>query len=244
MARLFDDGNSEYLSRSDTLGISAYPFTFACWFNSDAALNQTLMSFGSIAQARHQELRLRDPADSDVIMLTYTGGNAFAATSNQWSTNTWHHACGIVAGDADRSVFLDGGGKGTDATSQTFSGVYDRTAIGVRISNNVFAQYMSGNIAEAAVWDVALTDTEVAILAAGYSPLFVRPQNLVAYWPLVRDNDNDIVGGYSLTPTNTPSISAHPRVIYPVSSRTHEYAVAAAGGGEVVKIMLQHGLGL
>jgi hypothetical protein len=88
---------------------------------------------------------------------------------------------------------------------------------------------MSGSIAEAAIWNVALTDAKVAILAAGFSPLFVDPQSLVAYWPLVRDTDDDVVGGYDMTAYNTPTVASHPpKIFYPVSPHSVYFAAAAA----------------
>ena len=71
------------------------------------------------------------------------------------------------------------------------------------------------------------------MLARGYSPLFVRPQNLVAYWPLIRDEDQDRVGGYDMAAYNTPSVAAHPPIIY--SAQLHIPAPASIdlGGGQM-----------
>ena len=74
---------------------------------------------------------------------------------------------------------------------------------------------MDGRIAEAAIWNVELTDAEVAILGKGFSPPFIRPESLVFYAPLIRDEDDDRVGGLSLTAYNTPTIASHPPIIYP-----------------------------
>ena len=60
----------------------------------------------------------------------------------------------------------------------------------------------------------ALTDAEAAILAAGYSPLFVRPQSIRAYWPLIRGSA-DRVGGFALTEHNAPTVEDQSPVIYP-----------------------------
>lgn len=37
-----------------------------------------------------------------------------------------------------------------------------------------------------AIWDVALSDAEVALLSRGASPMLVRPEALVEYWPMIR----------------------------------------------------------
>ncbi len=185
MSRLFNDAGSEYLNRGDTLGISGYPFTMACWFNVDVAINQTLMCFGDTNAGNLNRLALRDPADTDVICHTIS--SAFSATSASYSVDTWHHACAVFAGEQDRSVYLDGGSKGTNVDDDASFGTPDNFTIGARKYNSAVSTYLSGNVAEAAVWNVALTDDDVAILAAGFSPLFVKPANLVGYWPLLRN---------------------------------------------------------
>lgn len=73
---------------------------------------------------------------------------------------------------------------------------------------------MSGLIAEAAIWNAALTDAEVAVLAAGYSPLLVRSQSLVFYIPLVREI-LDVVGGVTITNNNGSTVGDHCRIILP-----------------------------
>lgn len=40
-------------------------------------------------------------------------------------------------------------------------------------------------------WNVELTEDEIALIYSGVPPLPVRPQNLVAYWPLIRDDGQD-----------------------------------------------------
>ena len=78
---------------------------------------------------------------------------------------------------------------------------------------------MDGYMAEAAVWNVALTSAEVSVLSKGYSPLLVRPQSIVSYWPLIgrTSPEIDLVGGYGMTLVNAPTTAAHPRIIYPTS---------------------------
>ncbi len=233
MARLFDDASNEYLLASGTtLGISDYPFTMAAWFNSDTAVKQTVIGFGDADAVAYHRLYLRDPSDLNVWAYSRnpTHGGRFAVTSTQWSTATWHHACAVFTATNNRAVFLDGGGKGTNAVQCDFDAV-DQTGIGANVDSSV-GDKMSGSIAEVAVWNVALTDAEVAILAAGYSPLFVRPQNLVAYWPLIRGL-TDPVGGYDMTASGTV-VSVHPRIIRPAPMPYYGITIPAVGGGIVV----------
>jgi hypothetical protein len=147
-------------------------------------------------------------ADRKVYATTNAGGQAFARTVALVTLNTYAHIAAVFAAVDDRRVYLNGGNKVTDdATSKTPAGI-DTTSIGRR-STSAPALYASGRIAEAAIYNAALTDDEIAELAAGASPLLVRPDALVAYWPLVgRDYpEPDLVGGF-------------PMSLYPVSTDT------------------------
>ena len=132
----------------------------------------------------------------------------------------WNHVAGVFAGVSSTSVFLNGGSKGTDSRSCVVGHNPNQTGIGglVRSTSYDYQQF-DGYIAEFAIWDTNLSDEEIGVLAAGYSPLFVRPQNLVGYWPLIRKGsavDNiDIVGRYNMTDYNGPSDASHCRIIYP-----------------------------
>jgi hypothetical protein len=160
------------------------------------------------------------------------GVNSDAKTTAGYSANTWHHACGVEYSSNSRAAFLDGGNKGTNAVLSTPAGL-DTTSIGVALRAGGPIGYLDGMVAEVAIWSAALTDAEVAILALGYLPLAVRPQSLVAYWRLIRDTDEDIVGGYSLTAVNGPSIGAHCRVIESAPPTLGMLAVADGTGPTV-----------
>jgi hypothetical protein len=74
---------------------------------------------------------------------------------------------------------------------------------------------MNGRIAEAGIWNVALSDREVAALASGVHPARMRPDALVAYWPLWGDDSPELdwhpSGGtrYPMTLTGTPTKANH-----------------------------------
>lgn len=230
MSRLFDDLVSDRLTNANAV-ITGYPFTLACWFNSDnIGISQVLMSVGDTATAdNYHYLRAAGSVAGDPIQAgsAASGTARNAATGTGYSASTWHHACGVFAAAADRAAFIDGGSKGTNTQSTSPAGL-DATAIG-RLETSTPANHMSGMIAEAAIWDVALTDAEVALLAAGYSPLFVRPQNLVAYWPLIGRTSPEIdpIGKFEMTVTGAV-VAAHPRIRYPVG--LYAFSVAAGGG--------------
>ena len=219
MARGFN-GTTQYLSY-DPLYAGTNPFSMACWFypQNNSGI-QVLMSTADsgVSSWHYHFLSIRgDLAGDPIAAGSNASGTAYEAQSSSGiTTNTWHHACGVWATNSNRVVYLDGGNKGTETTNvNTFDGL-EQFALGVlwRTQSPNLAAYYEGYIAEAAVWDVALTDAEAAILAAGYSPLFVRPQSIRAYWPLIRGSA-DRVGGFALTEHNAPTVEDQSPVIYP-----------------------------
>ena len=82
-------------------------------------------------------------------------------------------------------------------------------------ANSTAAQFFPGYLADVALWNIDLSDSDVAALAKGVSPLHIRPDYLIAYWPLAGRHDPEIdrVGGFQMTLVNAPTfISNHPRL--------------------------------
>jgi hypothetical protein len=218
MARKFIRASSQYLDLT-AAPIGGVPLTMACWFNlSDITNGQFLMSISDYsipASGDYFALVADGTAGGDPLNAsTYQSSTKSATTSSGYSAGTWHHGCAVFAAVDDRRAYIDGGSKGTNAESMTPADL-SHTGIGTLIRQDWPATFTDGLIAEAVWWNAALTDDEVAILAKRYSPLFVRPQNIVQYLPLIRDNDEDIVGGYSWNNATSPTVDAHPPIIYP-----------------------------
>lgn len=215
--------------------VSAYPFTIAGWFNG---------SIGSSAQM------LAGQYDSAVafngtgqcrVGIAFGGGitasssaGAIATSSTTYTTNTWAHACGVFNSATDRRAFLNGGGKGTSATSAA-AGSFNRTSFGVgdgSAASSPFAPAGTGDLAEWAIWNVALSDADIAALGGNpISPFLIRPDTLVGYW--------EMLGAYSpetdrksnttvLSVQGTLTQSAHCRIFRPSISRARRFTTAAA----------------
>lgn len=183
MARAFVRASSQYLEYGGAV-VTEVPLTMACWFRSDSTtLSQALMALGrSDANDDTFLLAANGAAGGDPVQAQTSGvGGASAVTTTGFSANTWHHACGVFAAVDSRAAYIDGGSKGTNAGSQTPSGL-DRTRIGLYYSGATL--YMSGRIALPAIWNVALSDEEVAALARGLDPRYIRPESLVGGWEL------------------------------------------------------------
>lgn len=199
MAIDYDSATPDYLSIGSAL--ASMPMTFACWFNQDSAANQTLISMSDSTAASHYFDLLA--LSTGVIRFRANAGGAAvnANTSTTYTAGQWGHACGVATSATDRAVFLNGGGKGTNATSR--SPTTNTTAFAALITSGGASQPFNGLMCDVAIWNVALSDADVAALYAS-GPLMVRPASLVTYLPMIRGRTIALVGGQTYTVSGNP----------------------------------------
>lgn len=236
MARSFIAASEESLD-IDVGVLTAYPITMACWFlANDITNNYVLVGLFDKGET-NKRLYLMAYGDQGGDPLRAYADSREALTSSGYSADIWQHGCAIFGATNDRRVYLNGGSKGTNSQNDTVDPAnLDRFSVG-RAGDFTPAAWLDGQVAEVALWSAILTDAEVAILAKGYSPLFVRPLSLIFYTPLIRNADNDIVGGLHLTESGTPTISAHPGIIYPWS-QFGMYGFAAAAPAASITVLV------
>ncbi len=223
MARALASASSQYYEIGSLL--AGPPFTMSCQFNPvSASVAYTLMAFGTNGGTNRFVMFSGSTSGQITYSVidgllnppTVTGGTTFSA-------GTWNQAAiveGAITGD-DHRVFLNGGNKATSTTVGVPGGGLNRTNLGCRWSTTRGA-FLNGSLAECGIWSVALTDAEIATLGAGYSPLYVRPESLVGYWPMFAraTNEEDWRGSNPFVPGGSPTAAAHPsRIIYPSRRR-------------------------
>lgn len=218
MARDFVSATPDKLAKTSPVGITAVPLTMACWFNADnVTADGTLMSANSASsQSGHMLLVGGGTAGDPIRARSRTGaGQVFADTSTSYTASTWHHACGVWVSATSRFSYLNGGGAVENTTSRDQA--FDTVHFGVRGDDLV---PYDGQIAEAGLWNVALTAAEIASLAAGFCPLLIRPASLVSYWPLIGTftTEIDLKGTSPLTVT-TATKAVHCRIFRSLAAR-------------------------
>ena len=97
-------------------------------------------------------------------------------------------------------------------TGATVTDYHTALSIGARRrGDGVVESRFSGYVAEAAAWNIDLTNDEFRSLGRGIKPTSIRPQNLISYFPGIR-NSIDVVEGINFTSVNSPSpIDDHSR---------------------------------
>lgn len=214
MARVFTRASSHYLEVAIP-AVTAYPWTLSAWFRSDdLTTNQTILSIGdTLTNTEYWSLQATGAAAGDPVRMTSstTVGGAFTAdTTTGYAANTWHHALATGASATARTVYIDGGSSATNTSSSTPAGL-DNTDLG-RLVRLTPANYFSGRIAEAAVWNAVLTASEIAALASRVSPHRIRPTALQLYVPVygVGSPEPDYSGNARHMTISGPTVADHP----------------------------------
>lgn len=223
---------SNYL-RSTATPITGTPMTLACWAyqvtsaNWERSLINVCRSYNS-----HNQWRLSAGYSSYrvVAIANDTTQTSYASSATDIPANAWFHAAAVFSSSTSRYAYLNGVPGTQNTTSRAPTGV-NRIGLGINGSSLVGNASDNQYIAEACIYGTALSTGEIEQLARGYSPLLVRPQDLVAYWPLVRGdgsgNEPDVIGGYTLTETGTVGVQTHvPKLILPRRSQRYMWAPA------------------
>jgi len=121
--------------------------------------------------------------------------------------NDWHFSGGVTPNNSSRSAYYDT----TKVTDTNTISINTLDTINIGASRATTPVAGTGIYAEVALWNVALTDDEMASLSKGFKPYRVRPQHLVFYAPLVREII-DPRGGRTINAINAVNIEPHPRV--------------------------------
>jgi len=199
------NGSTQYLAT--TTVYDTYPFSVVGWFKADNLTHNpalaSLDKFGSTANAH----LIQGLGGASVRAMTYVSSWAVATTTAGYAAGAWHHFVAVYAAQNDRRIYVDGGNKGTNATAKALTGCAN-FLLGARAAASPTSHF-AGRLAECAVYNIALSDANAASLADGVnSPADVAAANLVYYWPLLEDA-NDDQGSNNLTAYNSPTFDSN-----------------------------------
>lgn len=214
MSRDFDDVD-DYLEYAGAVR-NALPVTMACWIYPDLASADAVMSLSTAGALNSISMQITTAGVLRVRSSTTAGTVNSADTTATVSAATWAHIAGVFASTTSRTAYIDGGNAVSNGTSNNPSAAsFNTTNIGCRYETTR-ASFWGGALAEAGIWSAALTAAEIASLSRGVSPLSIRPQSLLAYWPLIgrTDPEIDLHGRYEMT-VNGAVAADHPRVYMP-----------------------------
>lgn len=206
-------GTSTQISGTYTSHLGLTNFSMACWIRRPSAGSTQGIGFNETPSHR---TALLYGSDNLIYCALGNGSNAYGGAPQ--NVTGWHHC--VMAYDGSQATnatrlkqFFDG----IDQTL-TFFGTIIPATVSSNASNQTFRvgraagnnAWSTGDFADFAMWDATLNADEANTLAKGFSADKVRPSNLLAYIPMVRDIQ-DIVSATTLTDASTTA-EPHPRI--------------------------------
>ncbi len=226
------DGVDDYATRANAPR-DVVPLTVAAWAKPDVDARLQIASINSGAETNRFSIEASGTTAGDPVraqsVAAGTVRNAVTTTALSWA-GVWQHACGVFASSTSRSAFLNGAGKGSNVQTSTPAGL---NALWLGRQPDGGAPF-DGRLGHVAVWNIALSDADVAALAAGDNPLTIQPANLIRYWPLEDDAVCVITGEVLTLSGATFDAADNPPVDPPAGGGPQVAVTDTAGAGEQV----------
>lgn len=211
MSRSFN-GTTDFLEATGITTLpQASPYTISMWVKPSAFAHNGAPLGYSVG------------SDYYCFIVTTTPKGVFerSRTSSSDSTggtptvSAWNHLAVVVAASNSAIVYVNGTAGTTDATTQALTGL-TQFDIGKVVIGGTSLDFFAGGIGEIAVWNTALTATQIGNLhnggsgGNGVNPTTLASANLIDYWRINPGNQSPEpplsgFGAFSLTVTGTTS---------------------------------------
>lgn len=214
--------------RGTPLLTGTLPITIGAWCLPGALAAEAVIAgvFLSSAADARQQIALKKSSANQSMLTIGNGTTGFSSVSGSTfsSATVWSYFLCIYKSSTESVTTLNGtwGGAFSNPGISVPSTSLDRFSIGAQdntaIASPVRNLPSTAAVAHVAIWNVDLLPVELQALAAGASPLLIRPASLVGYWPMIGGYSPDInlVGSGSLTLQGSPSfISDGPPILMP-----------------------------
>ncbi len=145
--------------------------------------------------------------------LTVAGSQHLGITGATASnTGVWLNCSDVGTHGTKLEIFIDGSSEGSDTTAGADMGNTTTVlSVGARVDGGLA---FAGDLAECALWDIALPTSHISALARGANPLFVSGIKPVFYSPVWGNESPELeyIGTTDGTLTDTTKSTSHPPV--------------------------------
>jgi len=209
------DGTNDWIGNATTCPVTSGPCSVACWFQPDIGNSGHIINICN--SSGEDSFRLSLGAGSLMRLNAVDNGvGDLIDTTGSVSTAGWNFGGFRITSSTSRKLYLFSYPSYTietvtDTSSQNPTN-FTRLHIGSRRNNSTTDEYYNGKIAEVAIWNVSLEDSDFISMSKGISCTLVRPQNLVFYAPLIRDIVDLTTSKLALTNNGGATVSDHPRI--------------------------------
>lgn len=230
------DGSSAYLAASvSTLSANGGPWTIAFWFRPTTLSASQCYIYNERVVGSTAQLGVIWEYTANTVELYavyYTGTDPRTGSGLTINDTAWHHVAyrKAASGTAEYAKFLDGVKTVIDAGATTVFGSFTVTRVLASINmSGVMVNFTPGEMAQLLVATRALSDGEIAQLAAG-ADLLTFGKCAGRAWRMIRGSGDqaEAWGGTTLSAVNTVHAD-NPRIIAPPRRRI-TYSVPATVG--------------
>lgn len=196
---------------ADPVTLAAF-IKISVWATGDAALE-----LGNIVNDIKSSYLIRSGAFSDewsAVSFESSLGIPSDATYTLAIDNTWVGFVGKFSSNTQRDVYLSSLADHTlDTTNRAVGDVLQFIRVGENLAGG---GDFTGRIANVAIWNSALSDSDITSYMNGTCPTSIASANLIGYWPLstnnsTQNNDGLDTGG-DLSVTGAVYDSDHPTI--------------------------------
>lgn len=170
------DGSNDYIDFGHSTRHQVYPATIALWFNDrsyDQVAYATLL--GKYTSGSYNGFFIWMDTSERLVALygrdasNYVGADARLQTSSTYKDSNWHHVV-LRAGASGASLWVDGVAADTDTWTGTAQATTTTSALRLGDHTSGTAYPWKGDLDNATVWNLELTDAEVRALYAEGRP--------------------------------------------------------------------------
>jgi hypothetical protein len=184
MARHCNYNTSQYLERAG-VPVAGPPLTLSLWVKMDTAAQFA----GCLCNGSSNAWFNVGSVIADLGKATayeYDGATIAVAKTSAIPAATWVHLCAVFPSHVYRVVYLNGAAKVIESATGCVAIAVNKTLVATAyVAGAIYATNFGGDFAEFAIYNTALADADVALLAAGKSAALVQAGSLAAYYKLL-----------------------------------------------------------
>lgn len=247
MARNFTSGSSHNGAYGSAV-VTGPPMTMFCRFKAPAVSGGSAQRLITVNALGTTDNYLSLYFNNSLLKVQqFVGSDASAQLGI--SAGVWNNTAGVFNSNASRQLYLNGTLGTADTTSLSAPSGVNCVGVGKIDYSGGAIQFYDGDIADVALWDVALSLGDLNALSAGVRPHRVRPDNLQAYWPLAgqaspepdysRNSRNLTISG--AVASNNPPVSLITRLTTTIAVLASAATTATVGGNVTLSGSAQSG---